>query len=249
MTPDEYEGLVAAVLRREGWDATVTPSVRDMGLDVLAERGGVRLGIQAKMYRAANRPVNAEVVMLTYGACAYADCTRCMIATDGRVLKDAERVAAKLDVEIRIIPSTVPTHDDVGGAAEGAGDPQSFGRIWSEDVTALVGRTLHRANGRSNDILAVDTGGVVRRTSNGKTQRIDIDVFRWAIDRLLRGEAVLREDINARCVGRASSGVMLILSELPMFELITQGRKQGIRMRPPLHPPGHDLEASGGPGR
>ena len=47
MTPDEYEHLVASVLRREGWDTTVTPSVRDMGLDVVAERGG---GVQAKMY-------------------------------------------------------------------------------------------------------------------------------------------------------------------------------------------------------
>jgi Restriction endonuclease len=250
MTPDEYEHLVALMLRREGWDATVTPSVRDMGLDVVAERGGVRLGVQAKMYRAANRPVNAEVVMLTYGACAYADCTACMIVTDGRVLKDAERVAAKLDVEIRAIPATAPANDDAAGPYEGTGDRQSFGRIWSEDVTALAGRTLHRANGRSNHILAVDTAGVVRRTSNGKTQRIDIEVFRWAIDRLLSGEAILREDINAHCLGRASSGVMLILSELPMFEPITQGRKQGLRMRPPSGAlPGRDLEASGGPGR
>jgi hypothetical protein len=172
MTPDEYEHLVASVLRREGWDATVTPSVRDMGLDVVAERGGVRLGVQAKMYRAANRPVNAEVVMLTYGACAYADCTGCMIVSDGRVLEDAERVAAKLDVEIRVIPAAAPANDDAPEPREGAGDRQSFGRIWSEDVTALAGRTLHRANGRSNHILAVDTAGVVRRTSNGKTQEV-----------------------------------------------------------------------------
>ena len=61
MTPEEYEHLVAEVLRSEGWDAHVTPYVRDYGLDVIAERDGRRLGVQAKMYggptaRSPSRP-------------------------------------------------------------------------------------------------------------------------------------------------------------------------------------------------
>jgi restriction system protein len=89
ITPDEYEHLVASMLRGEGWEATVTPASHDFGLDVIAVRAGIRLGVQAKMYLAANRPVNAATVMLTYGAAAYADCSRCMIVTDGRILDDA----------------------------------------------------------------------------------------------------------------------------------------------------------------
>ena len=73
------------MLREEGWEATVTPSVADHGLDVIAERAGVRLGVQVKMY-GQGRPVNAATVMLTYGAAAYADCTHSMIATNGRLL-------------------------------------------------------------------------------------------------------------------------------------------------------------------
>jgi restriction system protein len=222
MTPDEYEHLVASVLRGEGWDAKVTPAIRDFGLDVIAERDGVRLGIQAKMYLQANRPVNAATIMLTYGAAAYADCDRCMIATDGRVLEDATLVAAKLHVEIRVLLASAAAIEGAGGSP--------FARVWS-DVEALVGRTLERGNGRSNEILAVDAGGVIRRTSNGKTQRIDIEIFRWTIDQLLCGETVLREDINAQSIAGVSSGVMLILASLPMFEIVAEGRKQSLRIR------------------
>lgn len=56
-------------------------------------------------------------------------------------------------------------------------------------------------------------------------------MFRWTIERLLRGETVLRSEINAQCIGRVSSGVLLILSSLPMFELTNEARKQGLTMR------------------
>lgn len=62
MTPEAYEHHVAAILRAEGWRAEVTPYVRDFGLDVIAERGTSRLGVQAKMYAAARR-VNGRTVM------------------------------------------------------------------------------------------------------------------------------------------------------------------------------------------
>lgn len=91
MTPEDYEHHVANLLRSEGWEASVTPHQRDHGVDIVAERGGERMAVQAKMFGGSNRPVNAQVVMELYGAAAYADCAIAMIATDGRVLPDAER--------------------------------------------------------------------------------------------------------------------------------------------------------------
>lgn len=236
MTPDEYEQLVAAILRQEGWKATVTPSGGDHGLDVIAEKSGIRLGVQVKMY-GGSRPINAATVMLTHGAAAFADCTHCMIATNGRVLADAAAVAAKLNVEIRDVPASIPPANGSPERSRADEETPNFGLIWSQHVHALTGQTLHRGNGRSNTILSVDGGGLVRRTSNGQKQRIDIEVFRWTIERLLSGERVLREEINAQCIGRVSSGVVLILSSLPMFELTNQAGKQGLTMRID----GHDL--------
>jgi hypothetical protein len=46
----------------------------------------------------------------------------------------------------------------------------------------------------------------------------------------LEGETVLREDINAHCIGRASSGVMLILGSIPLFEPTTEMGKPGLRL-------------------
>lgn len=231
MTPDEYERLVAHLLATEGWEVEVTAPGHDLGIDVLAERDGVRLGVQAKMFQQANRPVNAAIVMHTYGAAAYFDCDRAMVATDGRVLDEARRVADKLAVELRIIPANPLRSHNSELAGAPAGVPRGFGKVWSDYVEPLAGSTLRRADGSSNFVVAVDSGGVLRRTSNDKEQRIPIEIFRWAIERLLMGETVLRDHINAHSIDRVSSGVMLILTAVPLFEETTVGRKRGLRMR------------------
>ncbi len=233
MTPEEYEYLVAEVLRSEGWDAHVTPYVRDYGLDVIAERDGRRLGVQAKMYGGANRSISVETVMLTYAAAACADCEEAMIATDSGVLENARKVADKLRVVIRALeataqPRTIPPEvADGGRATQGL----SFGEIWDTHFVPLAGRVLIRANGSSNEILKVDHAGLVRRTSTGRTQTIRIEIFRWAIEKLLRGETVSRDEINQNYPGRASSGIVLILSSIPIFDTIDVAGKQGIRIR------------------
>lgn len=231
MTPTEYEHYVAAVLAAEGWDARVTPPQRDFGLDVICEREGRRLGVQVKMYGSGERPVNAQIIMQLHGAAAYQDCTEAMLVTDGRVLDDARRVGRKLDIELRHMPIPGPDafSDRPVDATSGAG--WTFDAIWEEHVVALVGRSLTRPNGDTNEILSVDWGGLKRRTSNGKTQRIDIEIFRWVIDRLLSGETVLRDEINDQCINRSSSGIVLIVGSLPMFETVKVGRKSGLRLR------------------
>jgi hypothetical protein len=234
MTPEDYEHHVANLLRSEGWEASVTPHQRDHGVDIVAERGGERMAVQAKMFGGSNRPVNAQVVMELYGAAAYADCANAMIATDGRVLPDAKEVAAKLGVAIRIVSAAA---SDAAGAvasgagADSAGAPTTFGEVWQTHVVPLAGTTLTRASGQTNDILRVDDGGIERRTSSGRNQYIRIEIFRWAIEQLLAGATVTREQINDRYTGRASSGIMLILGEIPLFETAMAGHGQVLRAR------------------
>jgi hypothetical protein len=224
MLPEDYERHVADLLRGEGWEVTLTPYMRDFGIDVIAERDGVRLGVQVKMFAGANRLIGHPDVMQTYGAAAYADCAGAMIATDARLSADAQQVARKLSVEVRVVP--VPEHRFT--LSDGAG--LTFGRVWQEQIVPLTGRELRRANGTTNRIISVDGAGVTRLTSKGKRQSIKIEVFRWAIERLLRSETVTREDINTICVGRASSGVVLILSQLPVFEVFTSDRGIALRL-------------------
>jgi restriction endonuclease len=230
MDPEDYEHLVAHLLTEEGWEAHVTPYRRDFGLDVIAERRGIRLGVQVKMWAGANRRIAGPEVMQLHGAAAYEDCSKGMIVTDSAVLDHAREIAEKLGIEIRLVPSAgieVPASK----AARARPAELRFGQVWREHIVPLAGATLTRPNGKTNEILEVDWAGVVRRTSRGGKQRIDVEIFRWAIERLLHGETVSREEINDHYPRRASSGIALILSSVPLFESTRIDRKECLRLR------------------
>lgn len=230
MNPDEYEHHVAAVLRSEGWETQVTPPSRDLGLDVIAELGDRRLGVQVKMYGGSTRRVNSDDALRLYGAAAYADCSERMIATNGDLQPNVAQIADKLGIEIRHIPAS---HRGPDSEQLAASTELSFGTIWSTHVKQLEGRVLTRSNGKTNLIERVDGAGITRRTSSGANRLIRIETFRWAIERLIAGEAVTRDEINQYDPKRVSSGVMLVLLSLPIFEPTTVGGSSAVRLRQP----------------
>jgi len=184
------------------------------------------------MYGGTGRAVNAQIVMQLFGAAKYQDCTDVMLVTNGRVLDEAEQVANKLGIVIRQIPTPggeLPHRPSAVGVVDQG--RWTFDRVWKEQVMPLAGEVLARPDGSTNEVLAVDWGGLTRRTSNGAVQTIDIEIFRWAIERLLGGEVVLREEINDQYPKRASSGVVLILGTLKIFDLVRVDSKKGLRLR------------------
>jgi len=237
MTPEEYEHHVAALLRSEGWSAQVTTYSGDKGLDVIAVRDGRRLGVQVKMYRTTRR-VNAAQVRELVGAAQFADCTGAMLVTDGELLDTAQEAADKLGVEIRHVPVPRQTRTAVepaparsGPEAASTQGPTTFGEVWHEHVVPLAGKNIRTlGQDRPNLVVRVDEGGVTRETSSGRRQHIPIEVFRWAIERLLRGDTITREEINQHYTGRASSGVAAVLVATPLFEQVMLPSGIGIRL-------------------
>ncbi|PWB90530.1 hypothetical protein C5688_09765 [Methylocystis sp. MitZ-2018] len=73
MTPIEYEHYCAEELKRSGWDARVTTASRDQGVDVIAQKSGVRLAVQCKLYRSpvGNKAVQEVVAARAHEAAAY----------------------------------------------------------------------------------------------------------------------------------------------------------------------------------
>lgn len=59
MTPTEFEQFCAIQLRSFGWDARVTQTSGDQGVDVIATRNGKKLVVQCKLY---GRPVGNKAV-------------------------------------------------------------------------------------------------------------------------------------------------------------------------------------------
>jgi len=224
MNPEQYERHVAAELTREGWKTAVSRLSGDLGVDVLAERRGRRLAVQAKMYGASTTKVNHEQVMCLHGAAAYADCPEMMLATDGQLTAQAQKVAAKLGIEVRHIPSK-HSSTTLGGA------PASFGDVWERHIEPMAQTQITRVSGSGMQILTVDGAGVRRLTSKGEPQLIPIELLRWAIKRLLAGHIVTRQDVRDRHAGRFASGVMDILAAVPQFEHVQVGRSRAVRRR------------------
>jgi restriction system protein len=229
MTPREYEELVADVLRSDGWHVDLTAGVGDYGVDAFARRGEEKIAVQAKIYGTTRR-VNRAAVMQLHGASAYFDCTGALLATDGELLSDAQEVAEKLNIAVRSIRS-----GDVPRPRGSSSEAIDFDSIWQNYIVPLEGTTLRRQGGRSNDVLRVDWSGLQRRTSNGQVGVIGIEIFRSVVNRLLKGETVSRAQIDDEYPGRASSGIVLVLSQVPLFEVSTA--PVGLRLKSVLPDP------------
>ena len=209
MTPDQYEKYVANYFQNKGYKVKQTPYSNDYGVDVFAEKNKEKIAIQAKMFGNSNRKINRQMVMEFYGAKDFFNCNKGIIVTDGEIIQNAKDVADKLGIEILFIypQSHVPKNNS------------QFDEIWENYVMPLEGKTITRNNGKINKILEVNWGGINRITSNGNQQKIDIEIFKKTINHILENGSITRQEINDEYSKRASSGIVLILSQLPMIHL------------------------------
>jgi len=213
MTPSDYEQFVCRHFIKKGYTADVTPPTNDYGIDVVASKDGETIGIQAKMFGRTGRKINRQMIMELHGAKDYYGCHKAVLVTNGQVLETASTVAEQLGIEIVFLE---PVEEVASLRTTRTGD--CFEIIWENYIKPLEGRTLVRANGKTNTIVSVDWSGVERITSNGETGTIKIEIFRWAINELLSTGSITRKRINDEYAGRASSGIVLLLSNVPFFE-------------------------------
>jgi restriction system protein len=214
MNPKQFEELVCEHFNSKGYDAKTTSYSNHYGVDVFAIKGKEKIAIQAKMYGKGTRKINRQMVMELHGAKDYFDCTKAVIATDGILLPDASEVAKKLRIEILYIDSSIALT-----TKKIISNDSTFEGIWEKYIIPLQGKILTRNSGETNKIVKVNWSEVERITSTGKTGKIKIEIFRQAVNRLLQDGSITRDYINQNYVGRASSGVILILSQVPFFQL------------------------------
>ena len=214
MNPKQFEELVCEHFRQKGYEAETTSYSNDYGVDVFATKGKEKIAVQAKMYGSGTRKINRQMVMELHGAKDYFECTKAVIATDGVLLSDALEVAQKLKIDILTIdasaalPKPKKLYND-----------KTFEGIWEKYIIPLQGKTLTRDSGETNKIVKVNWSEVERITSNGNKGKIKVEIFKQAINKLLTDGSITRDYINQNYVGRASSGVILILSQVPFFQL------------------------------
>lgn len=218
MNPRQFEEFVCEYFRQQGYKTELTTYSNDYGIDGFAIKGKQKIAIQSKMYGHTTRKINRQTVMELHGAKDFFDCTNAVIATDGTFLQDALVVAEKLKIEIlylsqiqKSISTIKPTTKNKTG--------KTFEQIWEDYVIPLQGKILTRNNGETNQIIKADWSGIERKTSNGNNGKIKIEIFKQAVNKLLTDGSITRDYINQNYVGRASSGIILILSQVPFFTL------------------------------
>ena len=91
MTPQDYEYFCAEILRRTKWEARVTPASGDQGVDVVAEKRGLRIVVQCKKY---SKPVGNHAVQEIVAAIAHEAAQHGVVVTNNRFTAGARRLAA-----------------------------------------------------------------------------------------------------------------------------------------------------------
>ena len=91
MSPAEFETFCAEELRRVGWSARVTMQSRDQGVDVVAEKGSVRVVLQCKLYA---RPVGNKSVQEIAAARVHEQANYGVVVTNNRYTPAAEQLAS-----------------------------------------------------------------------------------------------------------------------------------------------------------
>ena len=90
MSPAEFEAFCAEELRRCGWVARVTSQSRDQGVDVVAEKSGMRVVLQCKLYTS---PVGNKAVQEVVAARAYEQANYGVVITNNAYTSAAQQLA------------------------------------------------------------------------------------------------------------------------------------------------------------
>ena len=95
MSPEEFEHYCAAVLRQRKWHAQVTPPGADQGVDIVADKRGLRIVLQCKKY---SKPVGNYAVQEIVAGIAHENAQRGVVVTNSDYTAGARRLAASNDV-------------------------------------------------------------------------------------------------------------------------------------------------------
>lgn len=91
MSPADFEIFCAEELRRNGWIARVTMQSRDQGVDVIAEKGTIRVVLQCKLY---SSPVGNKAVQEAVAARGHEKAHYGVVVTNNRYTEPAEQLAS-----------------------------------------------------------------------------------------------------------------------------------------------------------
>lgn len=97
MSGSEFEQYIAKLFKSYGYKTEVTKASGDQGIDVIAEKNGIKYAIQAKCY---NSPVGNHAIMEAVAGAKYYDADQIMVITNNTFTKSAIELAKKNNVHL-----------------------------------------------------------------------------------------------------------------------------------------------------
>ena len=105
----EFEFWVADNLKKFGWDAKATAGAGDQGVDVIAVKNDIKVGIQCKLYSGS---VGNKAVQEIIAARDYFDLDFAAVLTNADYTKSAKELALKSKVKL-LTQYDIPDFDDL----------------------------------------------------------------------------------------------------------------------------------------
>jgi HJR/Mrr/RecB family endonuclease len=97
MSGDEFENFVAKIFSKLGYLTKVTQHSRDFGVDVIAEKDGIKIAIQAKCY---TNPVSISAIQEVTAGMTHYNCQRGVIVTNRTFTKAAIELASSNSIQL-----------------------------------------------------------------------------------------------------------------------------------------------------
>ena len=210
-TPCEFEEVVSQYFQSKGFLCKRNGGAYDKGVDIIASKDNHKIAIQVKMYK--ERSVNYKTIMYLYAGKKIFDCQKGILITSGLVHENARNIAKKLGIEIK--ENWFPSKDFNAKINVNT----DFSNFWAKQIMPLKNNNVKTITGKNNMVVDVSFDGVKRKTSNGKINFVNIEIFKQVYNLLLEKKEITRNEINHLYPGRASSFIVAIFSALTMFKV------------------------------
>ncbi len=204
-----FEFLAGEYLKKEGYEVEVTQGVADWGVDVFAEKDGIRIAVQAKMYGDCKTCITRRMMMELYGVMHYFDCQRSMMIYNGRIMPDALQVAEKLGIQLVYLDQHRLDQLLPEVSLEETAD--TFNTLWQE-IRQLEGKTIVNNRGASYIILKVTDGDITYTNQKGNRYRESADLFRRILARVQSYGSIQQSQLRGEFGTYASAFVTTVFS-------------------------------------
>lgn len=95
ISPVEYEQMVATMLSDAGWVTRLTSASGDQGVDVVAEKGGIKLVVQCKLY---SKPVGNAAVQEAIAGRSFEQADHAAVVSNIGFTRSAKQLASASNV-------------------------------------------------------------------------------------------------------------------------------------------------------